>query len=204
MFLRTLFKVVFVNTNRQRTHSFCITNTVTQWRFESSNVIGLLVSVSEKSPRAHTCALLHFTPQAVLSPLALLVHSNVVVFSLYLSENVCFLQWSLCSTVLVFAVWYVMFEFAQKSPLSHSGLSNQEHISLRRPLPCHQWLGKKIPAHPHSPPPLYPKYGYQPCPSPNPLNLLASTSDWLTITSCLFTPLFHYWPCIWRSFPLAG
>lgn len=38
-------------------------------------------------------------------------------YFLSLSENVCFLQWSLCSTVLVFAVWYVMFEFAQ-NPLS--------------------------------------------------------------------------------------
>lgn len=74
-----------------------------------------------------------------------------------------------------------------ESPLSHSGLSNQEHISLRSPLPCHQWLGKKRPAHPT----LFLMYGYQPCPSPNLLNPLASTSDWLTITSCLFTSLFH-------------
>lgn len=88
-----------------------------------------------------TRALLPFTPQAVLSPLALLVHSNVIFFfSLWkcLLSSMISLFNCTCFCCLICHVWV-----CTESPLSHSGLSNQEHISLRSPLPCHQWLGKK-------------------------------------------------------------
>ena len=95
----------------------------------------------------HTCTLLPFTPQAVLSPLALLVHSNVIFF---LSLKKCLLSpmislfYCICFCCLKCHVWV-----CTESPLSHSGLSNQENFSLRSPLPFHQWLGKNTcPSHP--------------------------------------------------------
>lgn len=104
------------------------------------------------------------------------------LFSLW--KVFCFLQWFLCSLYsfccLKCHVWV-----CTESPLSHSGLSNQEHISLRSPLLSHQWLGKNVcPSH-------FPLYGYQPWQLPNQLIPLASISDWLTITSFLNTLLFH-------------
>lgn len=91
----------------------------------------------------------------------------------HFEENVCFspLISLFDCTCLKCHVWV-----CTESPLSHSGLSNQENISLRSPLPCHQWLGKtNLPI-----PPVFfffffLMYGYEPCPSPNLLNF----SYWL-------------------------
>lgn len=76
-----------------------------------------------------------------LSPSPSWLHWNVVF-----SENVCFLRWSLSSAVCLFAVWNVIC-VCTEFPLSHSGLFNLEHLSLRSPS-CLQWLGKPGPTHP--------------------------------------------------------
>lgn len=94
-----------------------------------------------------TCTLLPFTSQAVLSPLAMLVHSDVILFlslkNMFAFFNDLSVQLYLFLFCLKCHVWV-----CTESPLSHSGLSNQGHISLRSPLPCHRWLGKKkITAH---------------------------------------------------------
>lgn len=100
-----------------------------------------LLDKSRVKTHAYVGPLLPLNPQAVLSPSASLVHSNVIFF-LSLKMFAFFNDLSLSSNVFVFVVWNVMSRCTE-SPLSHSGLSNQEHIRLRSPLPCHQWLGKK-------------------------------------------------------------
>lgn len=98
-------------------------------------VFGISISIRKAlgETTEHTCTLLPFTPQAVLSPLALLVHSNVIFF-LSLKMFAFFNDLS----VLLYLFLLSEMSCCTESPLSHSGLSNQEHISLRSPLPCHQ------------------------------------------------------------------
>ncbi|KAF3840355.1 hypothetical protein F7725_019072 [Dissostichus mawsoni] len=92
------------------------------WNTELVNmVIGILVfnklvskdGITDMKLKERAGALLHFTEQAVLSPLALLVHSNVIFF---LSENVAFFN-DLSVQLFLFLLSDVMFEFAQ-NPLS--------------------------------------------------------------------------------------
>lgn len=69
-------------------------------------------------------------------------------YFLSLSGNVCFLQWSLCSTVLVFAVWNVMFAFAQ-NPLSLTQGSPIRNTSVSE-APFHvisDWVKNTCPSH---------------------------------------------------------
>lgn len=136
--------------------------------------------VSIRPPHSHWStprALLHFTQQAVLSPLHCWCIQMFFSFSL---------KWfaffnDLSVQLLLFLLSDVMFEFAQ-NPLSLTQGSPIRNTSVSE-APFHvisDWV--KTPAHPA----LFLMYSYQPCPSTTLLNPRASTSDWLTITSCLF------------------
>lgn len=69
-----------------------------------------------------------------------------MLFSVFLWK--CLLQWSLCSTVLVFAVWNVMFAFAQ-NPLSLTQGSPIRNTSVSE-APFHvisDWVKNTCPSH---------------------------------------------------------
>lgn len=176
-----------------------ITNTWNIWQKTESKHVSGRSALKEATGQSsgHARPLLPLSPQAVLSPSALLVHSNVIFF--HSLKMFAFFN-DLSPTVLVFVVWNVMFAFAQ-NPLSLTQGSPIRNTSDSE-VPSHvisDWVkNKKIkiktcPSHPL----------FNVCPSPNLLNPLASTSDWLTFTSCL-TSLFRYWPCKLSCFLLAG
>lgn len=100
----------------------------------------------------------HITPCSSLPRGCFVSISIVGAFKCYFlslsqKQNVLFLQWSLCSTVLVFfllLVWNVMFEFAQ-NPLSLTQGSPNRNTSVSD-APSHviisNWVKPTCPFHP--------------------------------------------------------